>query len=810
MRLNPETSSSNLNDNSSSESNDHDLTWHSWLVVITFMVVIVIVIRPIRIPLPALSLLSRKKRSPAPLVKTPSSVAATAIAVDQPIQWSATGTSVEQQNNTPSNTTITATEGTTPTQGANSNNTNTNLNLHPEEKETAPTAITPASLQSQQRRHHFTLGIASAPVLGVLFLLATGSLNVESIQDGIVGAPGTGVEPYAVMILFFSLAYICISLDMTGVFQFAAFWISKRGGGGQGQRVFLSFFLLSTLMSGLAGNDVVVLTMTPFLVYYSHAVELVTPIAFLMAEIQTANIGSMALYIGNLTNVVACQAYKISFLEYSAWMLLPCLASVASCYVMLRINFRHEKYIPKQLKIPDIDPRSCLVDPFGAVFGLSVLALSLICLIGTSFAHVSVWIVTGPFALLTLFRDVCYDYQGKYKGPRRSRTLPVEDEQGEEEENSDVNAAKEAEEEEVERLGKEAAIESYGKGGDVGRIEQGLPPMPLPEVAVPDANFAHPITILEHHPQEQKKGLIPAVVTSNSNSSPRLGGHKRGEREERGEGGEGGEGEKKGASIIHCTQITPAAAAPTTFTTTENTTTGTTETVDALSLALTIPESVSPSISSSSSSSSPSSTTATSSRPSRPQAPQTATLRQRPLPRNDWVEAFERRMPLLYAIAIRMPWAILPFTFSMFIMVEGLSDVGWISIFARWATHLVPNYIAATYAIGFVSVLLCNIFNNVPMTILVARILQHPEFANHPLATEEVVKGCLFGLIVGSNLGACTTLISSLAGLMWDSVLRSKKSQVGFWNFFKWNMGVMPVVIFVALSAVVVELTVYY
>jgi len=44
-------------------------------------------------------------------------------------------------------------------------------------------------------------------------------------------------------------------------------------------------------MSGLTSNDVVILTMTPFLVYFAHAVDLATPIAFLMAEIQTANIG---------------------------------------------------------------------------------------------------------------------------------------------------------------------------------------------------------------------------------------------------------------------------------------------------------------------------------------------------------------------------------------------------------------------------------------------------------------------------------------------------------------------------------------
>ncbi|KAF9341268.1 hypothetical protein BGZ91_009901 [Linnemannia elongata] len=519
----------------------------------------------------------------------------------------------------------------------------------------SPAAIATATNQKQKFPYHLTLNIATAPVLGVLFLLATRSIEGDSVRDGFVGAPGSGVEPYA--------AYICISLDMTGVFQYAAFWISKRGGG-SGQRVFLSFFLLSTVMSGLTSNDVVVLTMTPFLVYYSQAVDLLTPVAFLMAEIQTANIASMALYIGNLTNVVACQAYKISFLEYSAWMLLPCFAAIATCYIMLRINFRHEKYIPKIVKTPNVDPRSCLVDPIGAIFGLSVL--------------------TCPFALLTLARDIWYDSQGKFK-PAQVAVDTLTDRQ----------------------LGDSGSIPGEGveaaAGSDESRMEKGLP-----EIAVPELSIVRPVSILT----EKDNGTL--------------------------------EDEERSVETVSVSHI-PASEDMT---------------------------------------------------------------------RQSWTRKFSRKFeqtsPLLHAIAIRMPWAILPFTFSMFIMVEGLSHSGWIAIFAKWATNLVPNYVAATYAIGFVSVLLCNIFNNVPMTILVARILQHPNFVDSPLATPSVIKGCLFALIVGSNLGACTTLISSLAGLMWDSVLRSKGSGVGFWKFFRWNMGVMPVVILVTLTVVVIELTVIF
>ncbi|KAF9907966.1 hypothetical protein BX616_000271 [Lobosporangium transversale] len=629
------------------DSVNTDLNVHSWLVVITFMVVIAIVIRPIRIPLP--------------------------------IPASSHSTQSQSQSQSHHNDSLTSKD--------------TAVN----EQELENTKATKVRFP-----YRFTLDIATAPVIGVLFLLATRSIGGESVRDGIVGAPESGVEPYAVMILFFSLAYICISLDMTGVFQYAAFWISKRGGG-SGHRVFLSFFLLSSVMSGLTSNDVVVLTMTPFLVYYSHAVDLVTPVAFLMAEIQTANIASMALYIGNLTNVVACQAYKISFLEYSAWMLLPCFAAIAACYIMLRINFRHEKYIPKIVKTPDVDPRSCLVDPIGAIFGLSVLACSLICLIGTSFAHVSVWIVTGPFALLTLIRDIWYDSQGKFKGLQAVSLISQGDQV----------------------VADSKSVEN--------RIEQGLS-----EIAVPQHSIVRPVEVLDkNEPQGDKESIETVGVEELGMMEKRMS-------------------DKHNTNPIEGTSHAAAASST---------------------------EPMPPADNGSSH-------------------------------HHGWVKRFssrfEHKFPLLHAIAIRMPWAILPFTFSMFIMVEGLSHSGWIAIFANWATHLVPNYIAATYAIGFISVLLCNIFNNVPMTILVARILQHPNFINSPLATEEVVKGCLFGLIVGSNLGACTTLISSLAGLMWDSVLRSKNSGVGFWNFFKWNMGVMPMVILVSLSVVVIELAVIY
>ncbi|KAG0268856.1 hypothetical protein DFQ27_005451 [Actinomortierella ambigua] len=681
---------------------DTHLDVHSWLVAITFMVVIALVIHPVRIPLPIPAITHAAKRR---------------------IQERR-----DRQDQLPLESEDTLT--TSPASASAS---------APSKKQKRPRKYYP---------HGIVLNLASAPVLGVLFLLATTSIKIQSVRDGIVGAPGTGVEPYAVMVLFMSLAYICISLDMTGIFQYAAFWIAQRANG-SGQRVFFSFFILSTLMSGLASNDVVVLTMTPFLIYFAGAVNLDQPVAFLMAEFQTANIASMALYIGNPTNVVASQAYKISFLEYSAWMLLPCFACVIACYAMLRIVFRDQQYVPLKINSPGIDPRTCLIDPKGAIFGLCVLASSLICLVGTSFAHVSVWIVTGPFALLSLCRDAWYDWQGKFLGVGSRReisqgTCPPQQQQ------------------EAADLERGSGAKKDGVGDAFSVTEREAEILELPELMTEPPPSRATVTDLSYilTSEADDPEDLEDRLSVGSTRSPKAGPSVSGSDQEKCSTpeSEGQSVNSPTASPVHPPQ-----------------------TMGADTFAR--------------------------------QHSATTTDRQM-LKDKGW---FERRWPLLHAIFVRMPWPILPFTFGMFILVEGLSHTGWIGLFATWFSYLVPSYVAAVYSIGLLSVVLCNLFNNIPMTILVARILQHSNFMDvlsSQVATsndkEAIVRGCVFALIVGSNLGACTTFIASLAGLMWDTVLRNKGRNLGFWTFAKWNAAVMPLVILTGLSVLVAELTVMY
>jgi Na+/H+ antiporter NhaD/arsenite permease-like protein len=127
------------------------------------------------------------------------------------------------------------------------------------------------------------------------------------IRDGITGG-SSGVQPFNIMILFFSLAYLAISLgqislaytltlDLTGILQSAAFWVSNRGGT-SGRRLFLYFYLMTTGLSSILGNDPVILSGTAFLVYFTKVAE-VKPVAWLFSEFASCNTASMLLFVGD-------------------------------------------------------------------------------------------------------------------------------------------------------------------------------------------------------------------------------------------------------------------------------------------------------------------------------------------------------------------------------------------------------------------------------------------------------------------------------------------------------------------------------
>lgn len=98
--------------------------------------------------------------------------------------------------------------------------------------------------------------------------------------------------------------------------------------------------------------------------------------------------------------------------------------------------------------------------------------------------------------------------------------------------------------------------------------------------------------------------------------------------------------------------------------------------------------------------------------------------------------------PTVKAVLSHLPFALIPFAFCMFIIVEGLVTKGWVEILAKgwaiWASK--SNPAVAIAGMGFVSVCLCNVSDlsftppvfhplqfagtNIGATILLSRVLQ--------------------------------------------------------------------------------------
>ena len=72
--------------------------------------------------------------------------------------------------------------------------------------------------------------------------------------------------------------------------------------------------------------------------------------------------------------------------------------------------------------------------------------------------------------------------------------------------------------------------------------------------------------------------------------------------------------------------------------------------------------------------------------------------------------------PTVKTILSRLPFALIPFAFCMFIIIEGLVTKGWVEILAKgWAIWAnTSNAAVAIAGMGFVSVCMCNVSDSSP------------------------------------------------------------------------------------------------
>ncbi|QRV96617.1 citrate transporter [Ceratobasidium sp. AG-Ba] len=275
------------------------------------------------------------------------------------------------------------------------------------------------------KRLHFPVNFVSAPVFGVFFLWATQCIGGQIVRNGIVGTGG--IKPLDIMALFISLAYIAIALDATGLLRFLAFWVVRKGGS-SGPRLYLFLYLFFFGFGVLVGNDPIILSGTAFLAYLTRVAGIVPPTAWIYAQFCSCNIASAVLVSSNPTNLVVAGGFSISFLVFTANLVLPVVASAAAVYPVLRWGlFRSTTLIPPSISASGLDPKAALVDSHGAIFGSALMVTTLMVLVGTSAGglHVEVWMITVPAAIIMFIRDVLHDINAhRRKSEQKSKSQP--------------------------------------------------------------------------------------------------------------------------------------------------------------------------------------------------------------------------------------------------------------------------------------------------------------------------------------------------------------------------------------------------
>ena len=168
--------------------------------------------------------------------------------------------------------------------------------------------------------------------------------------------------------------------------------------------------------------------------------------------------------------------------------------------------------------------------------------------------------------------------------------------------------------------------------------------------------------------------------------------------------------------------------------------------------------------------------------------------------------------PVVAAVMTHLPWALVPFAFCMFILVQALVTKGWVPVFAYGWDHWVSKtgIIGAVGGMGFLSVVLCNFAGtNIGTTILLCRVIQAwlriHQNDGEPI-TQRTFWATVYSMAVGVNYGAFSTAFSaSLAGLLWRDILARKEIKVRGLDFAWTNLGIIAVAMVVGLVVLIGE-----
>ncbi|KAH6646109.1 hypothetical protein BKA67DRAFT_583256 [Truncatella angustata] len=613
----------------------------------------------------------------------------------------------------------------------------------------------------------FPMNFLTAPLVADLFLLAISAIGGDEVYQGVVEA--NNIKPYDIMIFFISLAYIAISIDASGLIRWLAFKVLQRGGSA-GHKLFFYLYSFFFVLGSFIGNDPIILSGTAFLAYMTRvSSNIVHPRAWIHSQFAIANIASAILVSSNPTNLVLAGAFGIRFLDYTANMIVPVVITAIFLFpLLLYLIFNDEKFVPSKIDMHEL-PQEI-----------------------------------------------------KDKKPVNPN-IPHARGKAEEEENQHIN------DEQGKVLSLEEIMNPFlDKGGaSFGAFIMAATLITL--IALNASGHEWPVFYV----------TLPAAVVMliwdiaygwiHRHETRKIAQAGRLEVEEARAKRAKEEEESKQRDLAQQRDHGSQSRMPLTETNPSGDHSNGDNRFPELSVSNTENE-----YSEKGSESRPSKGLFRDETPNQEHTKGTsksieeeiekeekaADAQTRPTHDSHTLSSYladryrwsQETFPTVTAVISHLPFALIPFAFCMFTLVQALVTKGWIAVFAYGWDHWVgkTGTVGAIGGMGFLSVILCNFAGtNIGTTILLSRVIQSwakiHQLSGQPI-TERTFWATVYAMALGVNYGAFSTAFSaSLAGLLWRDILARKHIRVKSLDFARVNLPIIAISMTVGCAVLIGE-----
>lgn len=220
----------------------------------------------------------------------------------------------------------------------------------------------------------------------------------------------SSLNPLKILVLFISVSFLSIALDTSGFFGYIATIFINKYKASQ-FKLFTILYLLISILTIFTSNDIVILTFTPFILYFAKKGN-INPIPYLVMEFVAANTYSMLLVIGNPTNIYLSSIFNLSFIEYFKFMIVPSLFIGITSFVALLFLFK--KPLNKKIEVFELEETK-INNKFILVVSLIHLSITTILLAISSYINLDMWIIALTFMISLLIILFAYSLIKKDK-----------------------------------------------------------------------------------------------------------------------------------------------------------------------------------------------------------------------------------------------------------------------------------------------------------------------------------------------------------------------------------------------------------